>query len=563
MVKIIDEPSYREKKFVFKDRFQAGKILAEKLGEYKSRSDAIVLAVPAGGVPVGYIVAKNLSISFDIILVRKIQIPWNTEAGFGALSWDGEIVFNEPLVRSLNLRKDEIEDLVSKTKKTILERLKKFRGDKPMPDIEGIDVILVDDGLASGFTMLAAIKSVKKMGAQNIIVAVPTSSVSAIRLLRSEVDMLVSLNVRSVPSFAVADAYLEWHDLSDDEVKKILDGKEGTSKRIKNAIKDRKMCSLSAQLLRITKNIFHDFTINNIMQSIRNDMTGRVCIITGGTSGIGKATALGLAKLNATLVIVGKDKKRGESALEDIRSKSGNKNVNLMLADFSSQQSIRQLAQDFKSNYKRLDVLVNNVGVFMLRRSLTVDGIEKTFAVNHLAPFLLTNLLLDLLKSSAPSRIVNVASASHYGAKIHFEDVLGERRYIVGLRAYGQSKLANVLFTYELASRLKSTGVTVNCLHPGFVRTSLGRDNGPLFPFFKITGIFASKPEKGALTVVYLASSPEVSGVTGKYFTKRKQVRSSEESYNIETAKRLWQLSEELTGLPKTNEKLWKTGRIE
>ncbi len=312
------------------------------------------------------------------------------------------------------------------------------------------------------------------------------------------------------------------------------------------------MCPFPAQLLRITRNINQDVAINNIMQSNRNDMTGRVCIITGGTSGIGKATALGLAKLNVTLVIVGKDKKRGESALEDIRLRSGNKDVNLMLADFSSQQSIRQLAQDFKSNYKGLDVLVNNVGVFMLRRSLTVDGIEKTFAINHLAPFLLTNLLLDLLKSSAPSRIVNVASASHYGAKIHFEDIQGERRYNL-FGAYGQSKLANVLFTYELASRLRSTGVTVNCLHPGFVRTSLGRDNGPLFPFFKIAGIFASKPEKGALTVVYLASSPEVSGVTGKYFTKRKEVRSSEESYNIETAKRLWQLSEELTGLPKTN----------
>ena len=311
------------------------------------------------------------------------------------------------------------------------------------------------------------------------------------------------------------------------------------------------MCSLYAQWLRIIRDINH-ISINNIMQSNSNDMAGRVCIVTGGTSGIGKATALGLAKLNATLVIVGRDKKRGESALEDIRSKSGNNNVNLMLAEFSSQQSIRQLAQELKSNYKRLDVLVNNAGVFMLRRSLTVDGIEKTFAVNHLAPFLLTNLLLDPLKSSAPSRIVNVASESHYGAKIHFEDIQGERRYS-GFRAYGQSKLANVLFTYELAGRLRSTGVTVNCLHPGFVRTSLGRDNGPLFLFFKIAGIFASKPEKGAQTVVYLASSPEVSGVTGKYFTKGKDVRSSEESYKIETAKRLWQLSEELTGLPKTN----------
>jgi NAD(P)-dependent dehydrogenase (short-subunit alcohol dehydrogenase family) len=317
-------------------------------------------------------------------------------------------------------------------------------------------------------------------------------------------------------------------------------------------LRTEKMSSLPAQLLMITMNINHEFANNDIMQSNLNDMTGRVCIITGGTSGIGKATALGLAKLNTTLVIVGKDKKRGESALEDIKSKSGNTNVNLMLADLSSQQSIRQLAQDFKNNYKRLDILVNNVGVFMLRRSVTVDGFEKTFAINHLAPFLLTNLLLDLLKESAPSRIVNVASDSHLGAKIYFDDIQGERHFR-GFRAYGQSKLSNVLFTYELARRLGRTSVTVNCLHPGFTRTNFGRDNGPLFIFFKLAQIFAISDEKAADTVIYLSSSPEVSGVTGKYFTKRKQVKSSEESYKVETAKRLWQLSEELTGLPKTN----------
>jgi NAD(P)-dependent dehydrogenase (short-subunit alcohol dehydrogenase family) len=285
------------------------------------------------------------------------------------------------------------------------------------------------------------------------------------------------------------------------------------------------------------------------MQSGSNGMTGKLCLVTGGTSGIGKATALGLAKLKASVVIVGRDKERGESALKEISSKSGNQNVNLMLADFSSQQSIRQLAQEFKSNYEHLSVLVNNAGVFMLRHSVTVDGFEKTFEVNYLAPFLLTNLLLDLLKKSAPSRIVNVASASHYGEKIHFDDIEGEKHFS-GFRAYGQSKLACVLFTHNLARRLEGSGVTVNCLHPGFVRTNVARDNGLLIHFFyKLSGIFAVSPEKGAETVIYLSSSPEVSEVTGKYFTDKKEVRSSNESYDEKTSRRLWQLSEELTGL--------------
>ncbi len=279
-------------------------------------------------------------------------------------------------------------------------------------------------------------------------------------------------------------------------------------------------------------------------------MTGKVCLVTGGTSGIGKATALELSRLKASVIIVGRNKKRGKAALEEIRSKSGNQNVDLMLADLSSQQSIRQLAQEFRSKCERLDVLINNAGVFMLRRFLTVDGIERTFAVNHLAPFLLTNLLLDLLKKSAPSRIVNVASATHYGKKVRFDDLQGEKHYSM-FWAYGQSKLANILFSYSLARKLEGTGVAVNCLHPGFVRTNLGRDNGPLF-FFKLATIFAVSPAKGAETVIYLTSSPEVSGVTGKYFEDKKEVRSSDESYDEEMARRLWQVSEELTGLIRT-----------
>jgi predicted phosphoribosyltransferase len=223
MAKIVEEPSYREKRFLFKDRFQAGEILAVKLKEYAVKSEAIVLAVPSGGVPVGYSIAKSLSLPLDVIIVRKIQVPWNTEAGFGALAWDGEIVFNKSLMKDLNLTEEMIEVSVSKTEKIIQTRLRRFRGDKPMPHLEGKSAIIVDDGLASGFTMLAAIRSVKKMKPKETVVAVPTASVSAIRLLQSEVDALVSLNIRSGPTFAVADAYIDWYDLSDDEVKEILE----------------------------------------------------------------------------------------------------------------------------------------------------------------------------------------------------------------------------------------------------------------------------------------------------------------------------------------------------
>src|SRR3989454_3745122 len=204
-------------------------------------------------------------------------------------------------------------------------------------------------------------------------------------------------------------------------------------------------------------------------------MTGKVCLITGGNSGIGKATALGLAKLNASVVIVSRDKDKGEATIIEVKSKSGNHNVDAMTADLSSQDSVRELAHDFRGRYKKLHVLINNAGIFLPRRVPTVDGLETTFATNHLGHFLLTNLLLDVLKASAPSRVINITSSAHRGTTIDFDDLKGEKKYS-GYHAYSQSKLANVLFTYQLAKRLEGTGITVNCLHPGVVRTGFGKD---------------------------------------------------------------------------------------
>lgn len=224
--KIIDEPAYRERTFIFKDRFHAGDLLAENLRKYAGKGNVIVLAIPAGGVPVGYMVAKELRVPVEVAVVRKVQIPWNTEAGFGALTWDGEKVVNDYLVRRLGLTEKMIEESISKTKRIIRERLREFRADRPMPDLRGKSVILADDGLASGFTMLAAVKSVKKDKARRIVVAVPTASLGAIELLSTEVDGIVCLNVRSGPIFAVADAYRNWYDLADEEVTEILEKAE-------------------------------------------------------------------------------------------------------------------------------------------------------------------------------------------------------------------------------------------------------------------------------------------------------------------------------------------------
>lgn len=279
-------------------------------------------------------------------------------------------------------------------------------------------------------------------------------------------------------------------------------------------------------------------------------MGGKVCLITGATSGIGRATAVALANTGASVVMVGRDRDRGEAAVTGIREKSANASVDLVLADFSSQEEVRRLADVFQEAYPRLDVLINNAGLFRSKRVTTADGIETTFAVNHLAHFLLTSLLLDALKAGAPSRIVNVASADHSNATIDFDDLQGEKRY-GGAKAYSQSKLANVLFTYELARRLQGTDVTANCLHPGVVGTNLGSGVSGVFgSVVRALRPFMKSPEKGAETSTYLASSPEVEGLSGRYFVKNAEARSSEASYGERLAARLWDVSAELTNLP-------------
>lgn len=277
-------------------------------------------------------------------------------------------------------------------------------------------------------------------------------------------------------------------------------------------------------------------------------MRGRVCLITGGSSGIGKATALALAAKGARVGIVVRDEGRGQATLDEIKAQTGNDQIDLFLAELGSQQSIRALAEEIKGRYDRLHVLVNNAGG-VFPRSETVDGIERTFALNHLAYFLLTDLLLDLIKSSAPARIINVSSGAHTGGKINFDDLQGQRKY-TSFRAYSQSKLANVLFTYELARRLRGTGVTVNALHPGVVATKFGTEVGPARFALGIVRRFLRTPERGAETSIYLASSPEVEGVTGQYFYDCKPVRSSAVSYDSQTAARLWQVSADLTHQP-------------
>ncbi len=281
-----------------------------------------------------------------------------------------------------------------------------------------------------------------------------------------------------------------------------------------------------------------------------NQMQGKICLVTGANAGIGKATALRLAQMNATVVMVCRNQSKGEAARAEIIAASGNESVNLLIADLSVQQSIRQLAQGFNEKYECLDVLINNAGGVFSSRMLTKDGLEHTFAFNHLGYFLLTNLLLDKLKASTPSRIINVSSEAQAGASINFDDLQGEQDYN-GFRAYGQSKLANVLFTYELARRLEGSNVTANVLHPGVVRTNFGKGTTS-FPFNLLIRLFApflASPEKGARTSIYLAASPEVAGVTGKYFADKKEKESNPLSHDTAVAQRLWQISEHLTRL--------------
>jgi NAD(P)-dependent dehydrogenase (short-subunit alcohol dehydrogenase family) len=288
-------------------------------------------------------------------------------------------------------------------------------------------------------------------------------------------------------------------------------------------------------------------------QKHEGGMDEKVCLITGATSGIGKATAMGLARMGASVVMVGRDRGRGEAALAEVKGKSANASVDLMLADLSSQEDLRRLADEFKEAYPRLAVLINNAGVIRSKRVTTPDGIEMTFAVNHLASFLLTNLLLDVLEASAPSRIVNVSSGEQRNGTIDFDDLQGEKGYKTA-KAYGQSKLATVLFTYELARRLEGTGVSANCLHPGVVGTNLGSGVSGVFGFMvRALGPFMKSPEKGAETSIYLASSPEVEGLSGKYFVKKAEARSSDVSHDKRLARRLWEVSAELTNVPAYN----------
>ena len=276
-------------------------------------------------------------------------------------------------------------------------------------------------------------------------------------------------------------------------------------------------------------------------------MTGRTVLVTGGTGGIGRATATALARAGARVGIVGRDRERTAAVAREMTDSVPGAQIDAFAADMSSQAEVRRLAAEVLAQYPRLHVLVNNVGGSWATRHVTSDGLEHTLAVNHLAPFLLTTLLLDRLVASAPARVVTVSSGAQSMGRIDVEDLQGERSYSAN-RAYNQSKLANVMFTYELARRLEGTGVTANALHPGVVRTSFGQEDPQ--PFFRLLSPvvlpFMKTPEQGAATSIYLASSPEVEGVTGTYFVNSRPKRSNKASYDRAAAARLWRLSEEL-----------------
>jgi len=280
-----------------------------------------------------------------------------------------------------------------------------------------------------------------------------------------------------------------------------------------------------------------------------NEMTGKIILITGATSGIGRETAFGLADMGAKVVIMARNAEKAAATIDQIEERTGNAETGFIKCDLASLDSVRNAADVFRSGYKRLDVLIDNAGGVLGKRMVTVDGFEQTFQVNHLSHFLLTNLLLDVLKRSAPSRIVVVGSQAHSGAHLDFEDLMLERGYS-SFKAYGRSKLANLLFCFELSRRLEGTGVTANCLHPGVVRTNFGHDlNGATKLFMPVGHLFMISPRKGASTSIYLATDPEIANVSGKYFAKKKVRASSPESTDQNVAKRLWEVSMKLTEL--------------
>lgn len=271
-------------------------------------------------------------------------------------------------------------------------------------------------------------------------------------------------------------------------------------------------------------------------------LEGRVCIVTGATSGIGKQTAIGLARLGAQVVLACRNPAKGEAVRGEITAQTGSHRVEVMRVDLSEPESIRTFVGEFRVGHTRLDSLVNNAGILSFRRRLTSMGLETTFAVNVLAPFLLTELLLPLLKASAPSRVINVGSATHFSGRVEFDNLQGERRFRF-LRAYSNSKLEILLLSYEQARRLQGTGVTVNCVHPGAIRTGLY--NG-LPAGFRFVRFFLHSPSVGAAPVVRLAASTEVQGVSGRYFDRLLEARSSAASYDTDVAQRLWDACESL-----------------
>jgi NAD(P)-dependent dehydrogenase (short-subunit alcohol dehydrogenase family) len=286
------------------------------------------------------------------------------------------------------------------------------------------------------------------------------------------------------------------------------------------------------------------------MAQTAETVAGKTILVTGGTSGIGYIAARSLAGMGASVAIVGHHAARARDAAARIQRETGATNVQALVADLSSLEQVRALAEQVQQRYPRLDVLLNNAGGVFIGRQTTVDGYERTFTINHLAPFLLTNLLLDRLKADAPARIITVSSMAHQGQRIHLDDLNQERRGYSAWRAYGESKLANILFTYALARRLAGSGVTANTLHPGFVATNFARNNGPLWQFFMtLARPFAISPQRGAQTSIYLASSPEVATVSGRYFVKCKPAHSSSASTDVDAEEGLWRLSEQMTGL--------------